>query len=62
MIPLGEKHLLRLLYEYTAYYNESRTHLALDGNSPVARDVEHADRLISERVLGGLHHRYRAVA
>ena len=62
VIPLGERHLTRLVLEYQDFYNRSRTHLALAGNSPVERHVEHAGLLVSEPVLGGLHHRYRRAA
>ena len=31
IIPMGEKHLLRLLREYAAYFNASRTHHSLGG-------------------------------
>ena len=35
IVPLGERHLLAALLEYQRYYNESRTHYSLDGNSPL---------------------------
>jgi transposase InsO family protein len=62
VIPLGERHLLRMLLEFQDYYNKSRTHVALAGNSPIARSVEATGRLDSTPVLGGLHHCYRRVA
>ena len=62
VIALGERHLLGLLKEHQSYYNESRTHLSLEGNCPEPREVEHLGRIRSTRVLGGLHHRYRRVA
>ena len=40
IIPLGERHLIRALRRYATYYNESRTHLSLDRNSPLPRGVE----------------------
>ncbi len=58
VIALGERHLLRLLREYVAYYNESRCHMSLDGNSPVACAIEDTGKIIARPVLGGLHHRY----
>ena len=58
VIAFGERHLLRLLREYVAYYNESRCHMSLDGNAPVPRAVELEGAIISTPVLGGLHHRY----
>ena len=60
VIVLGEKHLRRVLKEYFAYYHESRTHLGLDKDAPEPRPVQspHEGPIISEPVLGGLHHRY----
>ncbi|HZL98915.1 MAG TPA: integrase core domain-containing protein, partial [Planctomycetota bacterium] len=37
VIVLGERQLQRLLDDFVAYYNSSRCHMALDGNSPVPR-------------------------
>ena len=64
MIILGERHLRRILGEYVRYYNESRCHRSLDGNAPVARDVEPPPRgkVVAFPVLGGLHHRYSRAA
>src|SRR6204780_376128 len=39
LIVLGETHLRRVLKSYTRYYNETRTHLALDKDAPVSRPV-----------------------
>jgi transposase InsO family protein len=64
MIILGEHHLRRIAAEYVGYYNESRAHQSLDGNSPVPREVEPADQgqVVSFPYLGGLHHRYGRAA
>ena len=62
IIPMGEKHLLRALREYQAYFNESRTHYSLDGNAPIARRVQAAGEVSATPVLGGLHHRYSRAA
>ncbi len=62
IIPMGEKHLLRVLREYVEYYNESRTHYSLDGNSPIERPVERSGDVVGTPVLGGLHHRYSRAA
>ncbi|MEX2172312.1 MAG: integrase core domain-containing protein [Pirellulales bacterium] len=64
VIVLGEQHLSRILTDYFRYYNESRTHLSLDGNPPHPRDVEPPDRgkVIAVPQVGGLHHRYARVA
>ena len=48
--------------KYAAYYNESRTHSSLDGNSPIARRVEQEGEVVATPVLGGLHHRYSRAA
>jgi hypothetical protein len=53
----GERHLRRVLNEYVAYYNESRTHQSLGGNAPERRAVEAVGQVIATPVLGGLHHR-----
>jgi len=33
VIVLGEKYLLRVMRDYVAYYNKSRTHLSLEKDS-----------------------------
>jgi putative transposase len=60
MIVLGERHLRRVLKEYVAYYHRSRTHLGLDKDTPELRPIQGRDEgdVVSESVLGGLHHRY----
>src|ERR1700728_808993 len=40
IIVLGEIHLRRVLKSYARYYNETRTHLALDKDAPVSRLVQ----------------------
>ena len=63
-IVLNERHLRRILSSYFTYYHESRTHLSLDRNSPIPRDVEPPERgrVIAIPQVGGLHHRYRRAA
>src|SRR3977135_3724801 len=58
VIVLGEAHLRRILKSYAHYYNETRTHLSLDKDSPLSRTVERAGRILCRPVLGGLHHEY----
>ena len=58
IIVLGEAHLRRLLKSYARYYNETRTHLALDKDAPLSRTVKRAGRILCRPVLGGLHHEY----
>ena len=64
VIPLGQRHLLRVLREYVQYYNEARTHQSLGGNAPVPRQREQTPvrEVVAKPVLGGLHHRYRRAA
>jgi transposase InsO family protein len=58
IIVLGEAHLRRILKSYARYYNETRTHLALDKDAPLSRTVKRAGRILCRPVLGGLHHEY----
>jgi len=64
MIVLGEVHLKRILSSYFDYYHHVRTHLSLDRNSPVPREVEPPDDgdVIGIPQVGGLHHRYARAA
>ena len=49
---------------YVAYYERSRTHLALDKDAPVSRTVSSstAGRIIAIPQVGGRHHRYERIA
>jgi len=58
IIVLGEAHLRRILKSYARYYDETRTHLALDKDAPLSRTVKRAGRILCRPVLGGLHHEY----
>jgi transposase InsO family protein len=58
IIVLGETHLRRILKSYVRYYNETRTHLALDKDAPVPRPVQRGGVVRSRAILGGLHHHY----
>jgi putative transposase len=64
VIVLNEAHLKRLLTEYLVYYHEARTHMALDDNAPIPREVEPPERgpVVGASYLGGLHHRYSRAA
>jgi len=52
------------LQSYFAYYEHSRTHLALAKDSPEPRAVETPEQgsIVSIPQVGGLHHRYRRQA
>jgi transposase InsO family protein len=59
VIVFSERHLRRVLRAYVAYYQRSRTHLALGKDAPEARAVEPAGagRIVARPEVGGLHHR-----
>jgi transposase InsO family protein len=61
IIVLGEAHIRRILKSYARYYNETRTHLALDKDAPLSRTVKRAGRILCRPVLGGLHHEYTRI-
>ena len=58
ILVLGEAHLRRILKSYARYYNETRTHLALEKDAPVSRPVQRSGGISSHATLGGLHHHY----
>jgi len=64
VIVFNEAHLIRILTSYLAYYREARTHLSLDRNAPIPREVEPPSRgrVIAIPHVGGLHHRYSRAA
>ncbi len=63
IIPLGERHLRRVLLEYVAYYNATRPHQTLRQEPPEGpREVRVSGPVRGEAVLGGLHHRYERAA
>src|SRR5262245_44098008 len=63
VIVFSERHLRRLLRNYLAYYNATRPHQSLHGDSPYPREVPPpAGRIVATPQIGGLHHRYHRVA
>jgi transposase InsO family protein len=58
VIVLGEAHLRRILKNYAAYYNDVRTHRSLQKDAPVFRPIQRSGAIISDAILGGLHHQY----
>ncbi len=62
VIVLNEEHLRRLMSQYVAYYQHDRTHLGLEKDSPIPREVMNKPReggtVVSLPRVGGLHHRY----
>jgi len=67
IIPLNQRHLERLLAEYVNYYNNVRTHQALDGETPVKSaqpplTLVKDTKLKATPILGGLYHDYEKAA
>ena len=61
-IPLNQYHLTVRTNEFVDYYNNHRTHLFLNKDSPVSRAVQRKPgddyKIVSIPVVHGLHHRY----
>ena len=53
VLIFGERHLRRVLTSYSLYYNETRTHLGLDKDTPLRRAVQRS---------GDYHHHANLVA
>ena len=64
VIVMNAAGLHRVLRDYVAYYMRSRTHLALDKDTPYPRPVTppSAGRIVAIPEVGGLHHRYDRIA
>ncbi len=64
VIVSSENHLRRILAGYVEYYNQSRTHLSLDMDSPESRLVQTPEQgnVVAVPQVGGLHHRYQRQA
>ena len=58
VIVRDDGHLRRILSNYSAYYNDDRTHLALIKDAPRRRPVERFGQVTARPVLAALHHRY----
>jgi putative transposase len=60
VIVLGEVGLRRILKSYFRYYDQTRTHLALEKDAPVPRPVQppNLGRVVAFPQVGGLHYRY----
>ena len=58
VLIIGVRHLRQVLVSYTAYYNQARTHLALQKDAPLRRAVQRCGRIVAIPVLSGLHHQY----
>ena len=58
MLIFGASHLRRILSAYAAYYNQARTHLALQKDAPLRRAVQRSGAIVAIPILAGLHHQY----
>src|SRR5882724_4190468 len=58
IVVFGDAPLRRILVAYTGCYNQLRTHLFLDKDSPGHRPIQRFGRLATQPILGGLHHQY----
>ena len=70
MIPFSERHLRRVLQEWTAHYNRGRPHASLgpglpepppspQGPEPCGHQLSARHRVVVTPIVGGLHHEYR---
>jgi transposase InsO family protein len=64
LIVLNERHLNRILRSYADYYNQHRTHLSLDKNTPIPQPANKntTGKIVAFPEVGGLHHRYERTA
>jgi transposase InsO family protein len=56
ILIFGESHLRRALASYAVYYNQTRTHLALQKDAPLRRAVQRSGAIVAIPILAGLHH------
>src|ERR1039458_9457822 len=60
ILIFGETRLRRILTLYSRYYNQTRTHLALQKDAPLRRAVQRSGAIVAIPILAGLHHQYRS--
>jgi hypothetical protein len=53
----GESYLWRVFASYAAYYNQVRTRLALQKDTPLHRTVQWSGTIVANPILIGLHNR-----
>jgi hypothetical protein len=56
IVVFGEAHLRQVLAAFASYYNELRTHLSLERDSPIHGPVQRFGQLAAQPILGGHHH------
>jgi hypothetical protein len=52
---------LHVLSCYLDYYNLARTHLSLGKDAPIHHAVQSVGHILTQPVLGGLHHQYARI-
>jgi transposase InsO family protein len=58
VVVLRERHLWHILLSYMTYQNDASTHLSLNKDAPIPRDIQRIGQIFAKRHLGGLHHQY----
>ena len=60
MVAFNEAGVRTLMTRYGSYYENARTHLALDKDAPIPRPVMPPGEgdIVTILEVGGLHHRY----
>lgn len=65
MLVMSQQRLRRLVREYVSYYNDTRPHQGIQQRIPGRYDEKgfpsQSGKLISEPILGGLHHDYTRI-
>jgi Integrase core domain len=54
VLIVGERHLRRMLASYSSYYNESRTHLAVEKDAPLRRAIQRCGAIITTAIAPSL--------
>jgi transposase InsO family protein len=58
VLIIGARHLRQVLAWYAAYYNQTRTHLALQKDAPLCRAVQRSGRIVAIPILSRILHQY----
>ena len=58
VLIMGARHLRQVLASYAIYYNQARTHLALQKDVPLRRAIQRRGHIVAIPILSGLHHKY----
>ena len=48
VVVLGERHLRHILRSYMTYYNDARTHLSLNKDAPIPREVQSIGQIFAK--------------